>query len=1171
MSPRLPALALTLLAALLSGCQRGESITAVLAKVEVSEDNTAACVRLVVRPASGPDQLTGPLERTKNSFRVAVYQSAGLGPTVTLLARGYPNCVTRVANTEGPPVTATFPRSGSTEVVVPLPLSPVPEDADRDGHVDEDAGGDDCNDSDATTFPGADEDCAGDVDRNCNGSSGCLDPSCEGKGCKAGGSCMSLACVGTEREICDDGADNDGNGRADCQDEACEGQACSDGNACTQGETCLSDNGQRRCGGPAAITSCTQPPNPCFQVQGTCDRADGGCSYVLNNPLPACDDGDACTMSDTCLTDGGCGGSPVQCNGPTGSCFAPATCNPDGGFCDFPILVGNACDDGLLCTVGDRCLEDGACAPTGSVSCDAGTCQLSVCMTANGQCSAPIPANNGGACDDGNGCTLSDTCAGGTCAGINVTCDDTNPCTDDACNPSDGGCVYTKDDTNTCWDGNGCSGPNGVDRCFQGACVAGTEKVCSDSNVCTSDGCDGATGNCVFTALSGTPCSDGDGCTGPGGADTCTSGICVPGLQKSCSDGNPCTDDACIPADGGCSFVPDDGNTCDDQSLCTSGDHCSAGACVTTPVTCDDGNGCTLDGCDTGVGCLFTVSLGATCSDGNGCTVGDACAADAGCEPGTLETCDDGLSCTVDSCDPQDGGCSNVPDDTSCDGGNPCAVDTCNPINGCEVAYKPLGSACSDTNACTTAEQCNGAGTCGSSSVNCDDGNACTVDACNTGSGCANTPLADDTLCTGGACLNGTCLARTFFGTSASELPSNFDPTSALLRPRGPLTVSCTTAAFHTGTLDGTTPPSFTGCAGSTDPAPTVQVITQSGSATPATVLSVTSLSIPLGGVLTVTGERPAILAVFGDATLAGIVDASGDLAVPGPGGGVLTAGNGAATCSSTVGAASSGGAGGAGSGSGGSSGAGSLSSGTSPAGVLGPSLRALSTLRPLVGGQSGGAGGAVDATKPSGGGGGGGLQVSVSGKLLLSGTLTVSGGGGGSGTIRTGTCGGATVTYGSGGGGGGAGGNILLEANRFSLKGSAKLSANGGAGAEGGDTNEVGALGVNGSETSWATTAAAAGLANKGGLGGNGGGANIPSATAGVAANGGGSDYAGGGGGGGAAGYIRLNLLMTTVSNTHLCRETGYVVSPSTAAVTGGLNASFTANVALPASAACN
>lgn len=1071
MSPRPPALAWTLLAALLAGCERGQPITALLAKVEVSEDNTAACVRLVVRPESGAEQLTGPLARTKDAFRVAVYRTPALGTKVTLLARGYPNCVTQVASTEGPAVEATFPESGSTEVQVPLPRRPVSGDADRDGHVDKAAGGDDCNDRDATVFPGAPEDCAGDVDRNCNGSSGCLDPVCEGKGCKAGGTCSALACVGAEKELCDDGVDNDGNGKADCADEACEGQSCSDANACTQGETCILDNGQRRCGGPASITSCTQPPNPCFQGQGTCDAADGGCTYALKNPPPSCDDGDACTMSDTCLADGGCGGSPVQCSGPAGSCFAPATCNPDGGFCEFPVLVGNACDDGLPCTVGDRCLGDGSCAATGSVSCDAGPCLLSLCMSANGQCSAPVPANHGGACDDGNACTLSDACAGGTCAGINVTCDDTNPC----------------------------------------------------------------------------------------------------------------TDDACIPADGGCNFVPDDGNTCDDQSLCTSGDHCSGGACVSTPVTCDDGNGCTTDGCAAATGCTFTVDVGAPCSDGNGCTLGDTCAADAGCAPGPLETCDDQVTCTVDSCNPQDGGCSNVPDHAACDGGNPCAVDTCNPVSDCEFAFKPQGEACEDMNACTTAGQCNGAGVCGSSPVNCDDGNACTLDTCNVVTGCSNAPLADDTPCAGGACLDGTCLTKTFFGTTANELPSNFDPTSAALRPRGPLTVSCTTALFHTGTLDGATPPSFTDCSGSTDPAPTVQVITQAGSTTPATVLSVTSLSIPIGGVLTVQGERVAIVAVYGNATLAGILDASGDLAVSGPGGAALAAGNGTAACSTSPGASSSGGAGGAGSGNGGGSGAGSpfaTGTGTPPPGVSGPVSRAISPLKPLVGGQSGGAGGALDSTRPSGGGGGGGLQVSVAGKLLLSGTLTVSGGGGGSGTIQTGTCGGATVTYGSGGGGGGAGGNILLEANRFSLKGTAKITANGGAGAEGGDTNEVGALGVNGSETTWATTPAGANAANKGGNGGKGGGASALSATAGANAGTATGDFAGGGGGGGAAGYIRLNLLIATPSvqasvNSNFCRESGYVVSPSTAAATGGLNTGFVSNITspatFPATATCN
>jgi len=51
-----------------------------------------------------------------------------------------------------------------------------------------------------------------------------------------------------------------------------------------------------------------------------------------------------------------------------------------------------------------------------------------------------------GACDDGNRCTVADTCAAGpagpVCGGTPVSCDDGNACTVDACDPVTGGCRH---------------------------------------------------------------------------------------------------------------------------------------------------------------------------------------------------------------------------------------------------------------------------------------------------------------------------------------------------------------------------------------------------------------------------------------------------------------------------------------------------------------------------------------------------------------------------------------------------------------------------------------------------------------------------------------------------------------------------------------------------------
>lgn len=66
------------------------------------------------------------------------------------------------------------------------------------------------------------------------------------------------------------------------------------------------------------------------------------------------------------------------------------------------------------------------------------------------------------------GAKLPGPCTTNLCVG--VTCNDGNPCTDDACSPGNGQCVYTNDDANACTDGNACTTG---DACVGGVC-AGT-------------------------------------------------------------------------------------------------------------------------------------------------------------------------------------------------------------------------------------------------------------------------------------------------------------------------------------------------------------------------------------------------------------------------------------------------------------------------------------------------------------------------------------------------------------------------------------------------------------------------------------------------------------------------------------------------------------------------
>ena len=82
-----------------------------------------------------------------------------------------------------------------------------------------------------------------------------------------------------------------------------------------------------------------------------------------------------------------------------------------------------------------------------------------------------------------------------------------------------------------------------------------------------------------------------------------------PCLQTSCNDNNACTSDTCDGSTGQavCSNTP---LVCNDQNACTT-DACDpATGCTTTPLVCNDQNACTADSCDPATGCLNTVIQG---------------------------------------------------------------------------------------------------------------------------------------------------------------------------------------------------------------------------------------------------------------------------------------------------------------------------------------------------------------------------------------------------------------------------------------------------------------------------------------------------------------------------------------------------------------------------------
>jgi len=197
-----------------------------------------------------------------------------------------------------------------------------------------------------------------------------------------------------------------------------------------------------------------------------------------------------------------------------------------------------------------------------------------------------------------------------------LDCDDANVCTKDFCDPV-AGCQHVPADA-LCDDGNWCTTQ---DECSGGKCAGGPVKDCNDSNPCTDDVCDPGKG-CV-NLFNVADCDDGNGCTV---SDKCSNGKCEPGGPLDCDDKNVCTKDSCHPNDL-CKHEPVDA-VCDDGNACTTGDKCAAGKCSGGPApNCDDNVKCTQDSCDPLQGCLHSpivpccgntiVEAGEECDDGN--------------------------------------------------------------------------------------------------------------------------------------------------------------------------------------------------------------------------------------------------------------------------------------------------------------------------------------------------------------------------------------------------------------------------------------------------------------------------------------------------------------------------------------------------------------------------
>lgn len=139
------------------------------------------------------------------------------------------------------------------------------------------------------------------------------------------------------------------------------------------------------------------------------------------------------------------------------------TCATVDGCCDGcePINPGDACDDGLTCTLGTTCQSDGTCGASTSSICDnrldEPQCQSISCDEITG-CSYVENIREGFECDDDDNQTYDDECVRGACLGSPCECLGESACCDGCFAINEGG---------SCNDGDEWTSP---DQCLAGAC-----------------------------------------------------------------------------------------------------------------------------------------------------------------------------------------------------------------------------------------------------------------------------------------------------------------------------------------------------------------------------------------------------------------------------------------------------------------------------------------------------------------------------------------------------------------------------------------------------------------------------------------------------------------------------------------------------------------------------
>ncbi len=218
-----------------------------------------------------------------------------------------------------------------------------------------------------------------------------------------------------------------------------------------------------------------------------------------------CDDGDPCTVDEQCDGLGGCAGLPMDCEDgdpcTDGDSCNDGECVPGPDLCQcqtdedcLALEDDDLCNGTLFCQLDSfpyMCEVD----PQTLPNCEANPpqqCALWGCFPESGEC-VLIAAKEGQDCDDGDPCTIMDTCVGVVCEGSQLPgicvahepfCQGDDVCLCDACGAQ---CIEVLEV---------CQSP--AFECQAGECVP-CQPECAGKQ-CGDDGCGGSCGMCPGTS-----------------------------------------------------------------------------------------------------------------------------------------------------------------------------------------------------------------------------------------------------------------------------------------------------------------------------------------------------------------------------------------------------------------------------------------------------------------------------------------------------------------------------------------------------------------------------------------------------------------------------------------------------------------------------------------------